>query len=346
MASPPPSRVLLVEPWFAGSHRAWAEGLIAHSRHDMSLLAEEPGSWRDTFDNAAARLARRVEQAPDLLLLSSMMDAGAFLRQTNFTVPVIVYMHENQLTYDRDRPDLERGEKNWRSIRAADTTVFNSTFHSDDFHSAAARLLRLPDSEVAASHQAARVLPVGIEIPPGRDQGRETEITILWNHRWERDKDPDSFLRALIANAHHPFRLILLGGGSRREHHVSRLVEHFGDRVAYAGYAPRDEYARLLASADLAVSCARQEFFGVSIAEAMAAGAVPLVPDDLAYPELLGANLSSCRYESGSLTEALASVLADPAGVARLRPAAVEAGQRFTWANVAPRYDRLIDSMV
>ncbi|MCP4245873.1 MAG: DUF3524 domain-containing protein [bacterium] len=53
MASPPPSPrpgpardVLLVEPWFAGSHRAWAEGVERHSRHNISLLTSEPMGWK------------------------------------------------------------------------------------------------------------------------------------------------------------------------------------------------------------------------------------------------------------------------------------------------------------
>ena len=31
-------RVLLVEPFLGGSHRAWAEGWQQHSRHDVDIL--------------------------------------------------------------------------------------------------------------------------------------------------------------------------------------------------------------------------------------------------------------------------------------------------------------------
>ena len=36
----------------------------------------------------------------------------------------------------------------------------------------------------------------------------------------------------------------------------------------------------------MVVSCARHEFFGISMVEAVAAGAYPLLPNRLAYPEV------------------------------------------------------------
>jgi hypothetical protein len=34
-------RVLLVEPYYGGSHRAWADGYVEHSRHDVKLVTHE-----------------------------------------------------------------------------------------------------------------------------------------------------------------------------------------------------------------------------------------------------------------------------------------------------------------
>ncbi|MBT8214185.1 MAG: DUF3524 domain-containing protein, partial [Acidimicrobiia bacterium] len=39
-------RVLLVEPYYAGSHRAWADGYVASSRHDVSLLTHDARFWK------------------------------------------------------------------------------------------------------------------------------------------------------------------------------------------------------------------------------------------------------------------------------------------------------------
>jgi len=280
--------------------------------------------------------------APDLVVTSSMMDTAEFLAATGFEqVPTLLYLHENQLTYDRDRPDLSRGAVNWRSVRAADRIAFNSQFHLDDFFGALP-LLGAAAQDQAVARDKSLVLPVGIDPPPPRQIPGGGPV-VLWNHRWEHDKDPQAFIDALVAVADLRFRLILAGEGSRLDHYVTQLGDGLRDRVLHAGFAPAERYRELVGQADIVVSTARQEFFGIAIAEAMAAGAVPLVPDRLAYPELLGSDLATCLYEPGTLAERLRSMLnGEWAG---FRTAAAAAGRRFGWDRVTPRYDELIDEM-
>lgn len=342
------ARVLLVEPWYAGSHQAWCEGLKRHSRHDIQLLTREPAGWKNTMRLSAAELGARVESRPDLILASSMMDLAEFQQAAGLgDVPTLLYMHENQLTYDRARPDLERGAINWRSVLAADRTVFNSRFHLEDFFGTVG-LVEADHALIEDRRKRAAVLPVGIEIdprlePPRRDADAPV---ILWNHRWEGDKVPLAFVEAIEALGDLPFRLLLLGNGSDSNRLRPRLVDRDPDRVIYSGHAPPQEYPDLLRLSDIAVSTAAQEFFGVSVAEAMAAGAIPLVPNRLAYPELLGSSLRSCLYQPGTLANRLRDLLADPVSRAALRTGAKAAGARFGWRTVAPRYDEAIDSMV
>lgn len=342
MASPP-RNVLLVEPWLGGSHQAWAEGLQRTSRHSIEVLGRPPGNWRTTFERSARELADTPGIAPDLVIASSMMDTAEFLARSGFEqVPTLLYLHENQLTYDRDRPDLIRGAANWRSVRAADRIAFNSRFHLDDFFGALP-LLGVGEQDLVGARAKSLVLPVGIDPPPPRQTRDDGPPVVLWNHRWEHDKDPQAFVDALITVADLPFRLILAGEGSRLDQYVAQLGGGLRDRVLHAGFAPADRYPELVGQADIVVSTARQEFFGIAVAEAMAAGAVPLVPNRLAYPELLGSDLAACLYEPGTLAERLRSMLRGE--WASFRAAAVAAGRRFGWDRVAPRYDELIDEM-
>jgi len=60
------------------------------------------------------------------------------------------------------------------------------------------------------------------------------------------------------------------------------------DRIDHWGFqATRDAYRAALLAADVFVSTAKHEFFGITAVEAMAAGCFPLLPRRLTYPELL-----------------------------------------------------------
>ncbi len=340
--------ILLVEPWFAGSHRAWAEGYQRHSRNRIELLTSEPAGWRATLDESAGHLAQRIASKPALIIASSMLDLAGFREESGLTdVPSLLYLHENQLTYDRAHPDLVRGAINWRSVTAADRVAFNSQFHLDDFFDAAPQL-GVSSAAITGARAAASVLPVGIDLselagPDLRDGGPPV---VLWSHRWEYDKNPDALVEAVRQTSDLPFRLILTGEGQAAPEYAAQIRTQLGDRLVHTGFAARDEYAALLRRSDLVLSTARQEFFGVSIAEAMACGVVPLVPDRLAYPELLGTDLSGCHYEAGSLPARLRSAIEAPEEWTPFRAAARSAGERFAWDRVAPRYDELIESML
>jgi hypothetical protein len=39
-------RILLIEPYFGGSHKAWAQGYVTHSRHDVTLLTLPARFWK------------------------------------------------------------------------------------------------------------------------------------------------------------------------------------------------------------------------------------------------------------------------------------------------------------
>ncbi|MFO7551494.1 MAG: hypothetical protein R6W80_08795, partial [Haliea sp.] len=83
-----------------------------------------------------------------------------------------------------------------------------------------------------------------------------------------------------------PFRLALLGKRPRQVPPVlARLREALPERIVADGRLPLKEYRALLGRASIAVSTARHEFQGLAMLEAASAGARPLVPDALCYPE-------------------------------------------------------------
>jgi glycosyltransferase involved in cell wall biosynthesis len=114
---------------------------------------------------------------------------------------------------------------------------------------------------------------------------------VLWNQRWEYDKNPKGFFRIMnrLDDAGHSFRLLLAGKHFHEQpDEFEEAFERYAERILHYGYAEDfAEYSRLLHRADVVVSTAVHEFFGVAVMEAIYCGCHPLLPNGLSYPELI-----------------------------------------------------------
>jgi glycosyltransferase involved in cell wall biosynthesis len=144
------------------------------------------------------------------------------------------------------------------------------------------------------------------------------------------------------------FRVAIAGRSHRQsapEFEAAR--ERLGDRVVQFGYAGGDDYNRLLRRADVVVSTAIHEFFGVAIVEAIYGGCFPVLPNRLSYPELIPASCHDvCLY--GSFEELLARLrwaLTHPDDARSLVEGLPQALARFDWGEVAPLYDNQLSGM-
>jgi glycosyltransferase involved in cell wall biosynthesis len=108
----------------------------------------------------------------------------------------------------------------------------------------------------------------------------------------------------------------------------------------HVGFLPEVEYRALLRKADVVVSTARHEYFGVAMVEAMAAGAVPLLPARLSYPEIVpDPHHTAVLYDDGDLRERLRDVLTDLPAAQRRVEGLRDALRAYDWSVLAPRYD-------
>jgi glycosyltransferase involved in cell wall biosynthesis len=331
------SDVILAEPWYRGSHRRWADGYLAHTSLNVTLITSN-GGWKNRMLRAGSEMAAavnaRVEvdgDAPGVVLASSMMNVEQFRAGLWHRGPVYLYMHENQLTYPGSPPEF--GDISAASVRAADRVFFNSEFHRDE-------LLRAlgGDRQVAVK---SGVLPVGTEpAPPGKTSDPPI---ILWNHRWEADKRPDRLATALAEIADLDWRLALAGEHCSRSPVAATLEAEYRERLVHAGYADDRTYRRLLAEAAIVVSTADQEFFGLAMVEAMAAGAYPVLPNRLSYPELIPPDLHDrLLYPEAGAGPGLRRALSTErrSVTERLRSEM----RRFDWARLAAAYDHALAS--
>jgi glycosyltransferase involved in cell wall biosynthesis len=371
-------RVLFIEPYDGGSHRAFREGLTAHSRHHLESLTLPPRFWKWRMRGAAVHFAdllnARSEWPYDLILTTDFLnlaDLRGLLAPPRDRTPCLLYLHENQLTYPlspQEEFDFHFGFTNILSALAADHVVFNSTYHRDLFLDGLPRYLaRMPEAVPRGVRQRlearSSVLPVGLArvphppsscapylggacdgvVGPGWPRGQGPPV-ILWNHRWEFDKRPRWFARALSAlrSGGVDFQVLLLGDPRANEAVFDPLRERLGDRcLAWGWIAEREQYEAWLARADIVVSCAAQEYFGIAVAEAVHAGAYPVLPRDQVYPSLYGTH---CRgrhlyRDEHELLRLLRDVLAGRCGHVCSLPLDVDV---FCWPRLAPDYDQLL----
>ncbi len=357
-------RIALLESYYGGSHKAWADGCQRFSRHDIDLIPLPAQFWKWRMQGAAITFARLLDTTPDLILASSMIDLSIFRALTRARLaeaPVAMYFHENQLSYPQSRRQnhgWRYGFINYASALCADANYFNSQFHLDDFLAKLPLMLKhFADynelQTIEEIRAKSRVLPLGIDLSrfdEHRVQRRAGgQPLILWNHRWEHDKDPAKFVDSMIelAEAGYEFKLAITGerfGDLPESFHRARSL--LGERIIQLGYVESfADYARLLWRADYVVSTARQEFFGVSVCEAIYCRCIPILPDRLNYPHLIPEDLkAACLYQNNRLTAQLRYHLDNKLNLdtSALRDAIAQ----YDWRLMAPQYDAELEALL
>ena len=169
-----------------------------------------------------------------------------------------------------------------------------------------------------------RILSPGIEFSEiDKIQWKKsTDIpVIVWNHRWEHDKNPESFFLALeeLEQRGVDFRLIVLGQSFNGSPECfSRAKKKYKDKIIHYGFVQSyQRYIELLSKGDIVVSTSHHEFYGISIIEAVRAGCIPILPDRLSYPELFEEKF---LYSDNSLPESLEKAIKNSLGLPRSQP--------------------------
>lgn len=301
--------ILALEPYYGGSHKAFLDGWRSLSKHNWTPLTLPAYKWKWRMRHSAVTFADQVKaqlakgRTWDIVFCSDMLNLAEFLGLVPLEVsklPTVAYFHENQLTYParfESERDYQFVMTNITTALAADSVWFNSTFHMDSFLKALpAFLSKMPDyqlSDVPDSIRAkADVYPQGIgDIKKASDR-KPGPARILWAARWEHDKNPEDFFHALkiLKEKGFSFRISVIGQHFRQVPDVFDWAKnYFTEHIDHWGYQKNSsDYAQALLDADLVVSTADHEFFGISVVEAIAAGAWPVLPKRLAYPEILG----------------------------------------------------------
>ncbi len=355
-------RILLIAPYYTGSHALWANGYAQYSQHHIDILSLPGRFWKWRMHGGAVTLARKFlasDLTPDLILVTDMLDLTTFLaltRQRVADIPTAIYFHENQLTYpwsptDRDvaqKRDKHYGFINYISALAADVVLFNSRYHQDSFLAALPELLKhFPDynelNTVEQIREKSQVLPLGLDlqrfdkfrpIQADEEVSAVSRPLILWGHRWEYDKGPEDFFKALtiLSERGLDFELVVLGENFSQKPEVFLAAEKtLARHIVQFGYVESfADYAKWVWRADILPVTSNQDFFGTSVVEALYCDCFPLLPKRLAYPYIIPVEYHArCFYEDfDDLVVRLSEAITN-----------IEQTRRFSLRSVVAQYD-------
>lgn len=182
------------------------------------------------------------------------------------------------------------------SCLAADEVYFNSNWNLQSFMEQIPSFVnRNPDKE--PKNVVEKILPkvkvlyfpiiipslsyTPVQIVP------DAPLHILWNHRWEHDKDPDSFFSVLLDLHEHniPFKLSVLGQSYEETPTVFQTIKtQLASHIVHYGFIEKkDDYYSILSETDVCVSTAIHEFYGVSVLEAAMFGNYCICPNRLSF---------------------------------------------------------------
>tara|TARA_Y100000589_G_scaffold136231_2_gene130367 strand:- start:6425 stop:7537 length:1113 start_codon:yes stop_codon:yes gene_type:complete len=357
--------ILFLESFYGGSHRDFADGFKGYWPGKVDLITLPARFWKWRVRGAAFEFLQRVNKSQlskyDAVFVTSLIGLADIKSHWGASCPpVILYMHECQLNYPLPKGeslDVHFVMNDLSNLMHADKILFNSEAHRKKcFESLSKYMRKMPDF---VPRKIMEKLPEKSEVVyPGCHFNRtqkfvkwpDKDLTIVWNHRWEFDKQPDQFFSVLykLKDLGIPFRLRVLGENFQVKPKVfedariklSEFIDHWGY------LENRESYYQNLRDSQIVISTAIQENFGISIVEAIAMGCFPLLPMRLSYPEILPGQYHSYSLYRGSrdLTSRLKRLLVKPKYYENLsRDLACEM-QKYSWSKQITYYKEAVRS--
>ncbi len=351
-------KILVLEPYYGGSHKTFLEGLSFHVLADQDLLTLPARKWKWRMRLAAPYFAETLwnrSGAYASVLCSTFVDVAtlkALAPEWIHHVPIITYFHENQFVYpvqSEDERDFHFALTNFTTALASDKILFNSQYNLETFLTGCRDLVRkAPDMKgnygLESLRRKATVLPPGIDFSlidktPDRTEENQHPV-IVWNHRWEHDKNPEQFFEVLfdLDRRGLDFGLIVLGQSFQSQPEIfKRARKRLAHRLIHFGFVKsREEYGKWLKQGDVVVSTATHEFFGMAVLEAVRAGCRPLLPNRLSYPEIFSEDF---LYDDRTFRDRLEETL-DRKRLSK--PRSEELTARFSWESLGDKYATLL----
>lgn len=354
-------KILILEPYFGGSHKNFLEGLMRNVKADYTVLTLPARKWKMRMQLSAQWFVEQLGKRPyetrifDTVLCSTFVDVAVFraliskLDGWSCSAKICLYFHENQFAYPnriKDTSLYHFTSINFNSALSADTIAFNSDFNRTSFADGCKRYLKFA-SDMRFENILQDIEDKSVVISPGIefsdidlqvDHRKKSVPVIVWNHRWEHDKNPDLFFTGLekLKKKNIKFNLIVLGQSFRQSPDCfARAETIFKNEILHFGFVDSyTQYIEQLKRGTIVVSTSDHEFYGISILEAVRAGCRPLLPNRLSYPELFPREY---LYDDAGFHSQLENLVTESRQMAR--ELCAELTDKFSWGELAARYE-------
>ena len=362
--------ILYIEPFYTGSHKKWIDMYKKYSKHDIHILSLPGKKWKWRMHGGAITLSKmynKLNKKIDLIICSDMLNLPVFKSLSNNikSIKTIMYFHENQLSYpwsplDKDlvlKRDLHYHYINYTSSLVSDYNYFNSQYHLDSYIKGLKKYLKkMPDlrneDTIDSIYNKSCSLPIGCNLENFKKMKPKNPI-ILWNHRWEYDKNPDLFFKILfeLKNNKIKFKLIVLGEKYKEYPKIFDIAQKkLKNNIIHFGYCQsQKEYIKWLKISNILPVTSNQDFFGISIVEAVGYGNYPILPKKLSYPEIFEYKKNTDLFYTNEeqLINMIAKTINNIENLNnRTNKLSNYIYEKYNWKNISKKYYKTFESII
>ena len=237
---------------------------------DVGVVRPEGGNWHCLFGLPAAR-RHILRMAPDLVFCHYLTSYGLIGALLKSSLPLVMWLHGTDILVTPDRSPLYRLMARYALARS-------------DLIIMAAPHMKRRVQQLVGGGKCTIVVPIGVELRKFNHTipSERKELTCISNRRLLKNSNVGLILEA-IAHIRHiqpGVHLTIVGDGplkSDLETMVHRL--DLAPWVTFLGEVPNEAMSDLLRGHSLYLSATSSDGTSISLLEAMACGAFPIVSD-------------------------------------------------------------------
>lgn len=260
------------------------------------------------------------------------VDAGIQAKKASGK-PFVFHVHSLETDRSGDHPDPERMHLEQRGMTYADRIIAVSEYEKremmDRYH-VQENKIQVVYNGVNASEWTSEKAIVRSEFGP----------VITFIGRLARQKSPDLFIEAAaMLLQQKPETVFYIAGTGEMSDDLNRLATMLGvsDRIRFTGFLDRADIADLLAVTDVFVMPSKSEPFGIAALEAAAAGVPVVLSSKCGVGEVLTSAEIIESPNPASLTDAMLSLLDNPAHRSEMAECEQREAKTLSWENSAKR---------